>query len=84
MWIAYKDLRSDVVMRYECTCTRHTTSLSPRPRHTCSNQLGYLKSIYDKLLNFKNYIIGVYSAVSINMIKENPRWLGKKRCLLQA
>jgi hypothetical protein len=55
-----------------------------KARHTCSNQLGYLKSIYDKLLNFKNYIIGVYSAVLINMIKKNPRWLGKKRCLLQA
>ncbi|KAH8632921.1 hypothetical protein IG631_11555 [Alternaria alternata] len=32
MWMGYKDLRSDVVMRYERTCTRHTTSLSPRPR----------------------------------------------------
>lgn len=49
-----------------------------KARYTCSNQLGYLKSIYGKLLNFKNYIIGVYSAVLINMIKENPRWLGKK------
>lgn len=43
-----------------------------KARHTCSNQLRYLQSIYDKLLNFRNYIIGVYSAVSINMIKETP------------